>query len=113
MSDINCLESFIKALREIDNRDDLDNLTEKHDDFNLLCGSTSTFTQNADDELSESVLQIELSAGHYIFNDLGLVIRQAVDKLKANGFELIKLGEAYKPFTHGVKTSKVVVLVSN
>lgn len=113
MIDINSLDSFIKAIREIDNRDDLDMLTEKHDDFNLLCGSTSTFTQNADDELSELVLNIEISAGHYIFNDLGLVNRSVLDKLKVNGFELIKLGDKFKPFTHGVKSSKMVVLVSN
>lgn len=114
MNEIVCLDTFIKTMKKIQEVPNLDVMVEKDTEINLLCGSSQAFINNAQDELTEDVLNIELSAGYYLFDDFGLPLPTAVKKLNQNGFSIIKLGEVYRPFHYGVKSDKssICVLVS-
>lgn len=111
---ISDLDSFIKTMKKLIEHPLLDQLIEEEDGFKTIRSSSSHFIQNVDDDrLMDDLIEIEASAGHFLFDNVGLIKPSVTSVLKKNGLELIRLSEEHRPFTHAIKTEKFSILVSD
>lgn len=110
---INNVDDLIAAYKRLDNHPLIDQMTDKEINLSVVRSTSASFLHCAeDDKLVDMVSEMEHSSGYYIYDDNGSLDKRVVSKLGKEGIEIVRLGEDYLPFTHGIKAKKFHVLIS-
>ena len=109
---MNNFDTVIKAIKQLEEHPNIDELTEEEEGLKTICSTSPSFINQVDDDLVDQLIEIEHSAAYYLFDEGGIVKKDAIKKLQKSGLDLVRLNGNFAPFSHGLKTSKFHILVS-
>ena len=107
MTTLASLNDFVASVKKLSLVID-DKLLEDHEGIKVLRSSSSAFITHCDDsEMSDTVNDLEISTGYYLFDENAMVDKTAIKLLQKNGMDLVKIGKQYM-----VKTDKFHMFVT-
>ncbi len=107
---INSVRDLTDALSKISNQENIVELVEPVFDYDILSSTNSKILNSHDDELRDTVEQLELCLPYYLYFDSGVIIKTAESKLKKIGFNVNKINISDYGFTHAVSCDKFSIM---